>query len=96
MNKLYCEIIKIRRMYKKKKQKKLNPTIPPLPPILSTPALALVTCRKKFQSEISSASSFYARELNLVSRCRLMNKLYSKMIKSSEKMKSFELKSQMQ
>ena len=62
-------------------QPRATPTIPPSPPTLSTLALALVTRGKSFQSEISSAFSFYARELNLVSICRQMNKLYSEIIK---------------
>ena len=57
----------------------------PFPPTLSTLALALVTCGKSFQSEISSAFSFYARELNLVSKCRQMNDFYCEIIKSWEK-----------
>ena len=36
---------------------------------------------KKFCLEISSTISFYARELNLVSKCRQMNKLYCEIIK---------------
>ena len=45
------------------------------PLTLFTLALALVTHGKSFLSEISSAFNFYARELNLVSKCRQMNKL---------------------
>ena len=76
------------------------PTIHPSPLTLSTLAQALVTHGKSFQSEISSAFSFCARELNLVSKCRQMNKLYFEIIKSRESMgkktKYFELKSPMQ
>ena len=38
-----------------------------------------------FRLEISSVFSFYARELNLVSKCRQMHKLYSEIIKSRGK-----------
>ena len=38
---------------------------------------------KSFCSEISSAFSFYDRELDMVSKCRQMNKLYCKIIKIS-------------
>ena len=55
---------------------------------------------KSFCSEISSAFIFYARELNLVSKCRQINKLYCEIIKSRgkyiEKTKYFELKSPIQ
>ena len=72
-------------MKKKKKKKKTNPTIASSPPTLSTLDLALVTRGKSFQSEISSAFSFYANDLNLVSKCRQMNKLYCEIIKSKGK-----------
>ena len=36
---------------------------------------------KSFCLEISIAFSFYAGELNLVSKCRQMNKLYCEIIK---------------
>ena len=36
---------------------------------------------KSFRSEIFSSFSFYARKLNLVSKCRQMNKLYCEIIK---------------
>ena len=65
MNKLHCEIIKIRGKYEKKKT---NPTIPPSPPTLFTLTLALVTCGKSFQSEICSAFDFYARECQNVGK----------------------------
>ena len=41
--------------------------------------------RSSFQLEISSAFSFYARELNLVSKSRHMNKLYCEIIKTRGK-----------
>ena len=44
-----------------------------------------MTCGKSFQSEISSTFSFYARDLNLVSKCRQVNKLYCEIIKSRGK-----------
>ena len=37
---------------------------------------------KRFRLEISSTFSFYARELNLVSKCRQMNKIYCEIIKN--------------
>ena len=36
---------------------------------------------KSFCSDISRVLSFYARELNLVSKCRKMNKLYCEILK---------------
>ena len=72
MNKLYCEIIKIGESIGKKKK---NPTMPPSPPTHSSLALALVTHGKSFQLEISIALSVYARELNIMSKCRQMNNL---------------------
>ena len=67
------------------------------PPTLFILALAFVTRGKSFCSEISSAFSFYARELNLVSKCRQMNKLYCEIIKKyGKKTKYFELKSPIQ
>ena len=61
-------------------------TISPSPPTLTTLALALVTRGKSFQSEISCAFSFYAKELNLVSKCRQIHKLDCEIIKSGESM----------
>ena len=66
-------------------QPRSTPIIPPSPPTLFTLALALMTCGKSFQLEISSTFSFYARELNLVSKCRQMNTLYCEIIKSMGK-----------
>ena len=71
-------------------------------PTLFTLTLALMKTRgKSFQSEISSAFSFYARDLNLVSKCRQMKKLYCEIIKNNgkyggKKMKYLELKSPIQ
>ena len=52
---------------------------------------------KSFCSEISSAFCFYASELNLVSKCRQMNKLNCEIIKIRGKYgkntKYYELKS---
>ena len=51
---------------------------------------------KSFCLEIFSAFSFYARELNLMSKCRQMNKLYCEIIKIGGKdgrKKHYELKS---
>ena len=41
--------------------------------------------RKSFNSDISSTFTFYVRELNLVSKCRQMNKLYREIIKDRGK-----------
>ena len=51
---------------KKKEEEKKN---------LCVSAIVLMRIRKSFCSEISSAFIFYAREPNLVSKCRQMNKL---------------------
>ena len=40
---------------------------------------------KSFISKTSRELSFYARELNLVSKCRQMNKFYCEIIKIREK-----------
>ena len=47
--------------------------------------LAITHTRKSFCSEISSTFSFYARELNFMTKCRKMNKIYYEIIKSSGK-----------
>ena len=66
----------------------------------------LVSAGKKADLEGGHALEFernfhvYARELNLVSKCRKMNKFYCEIIKSrgkyGEKMKYFKLKSLIQ
>ena len=62
-----------------------TPTICYLPQHLFVHSWALSCIIKSFHSKISSAFSFYARELNLVSKCRQINKLYCGITKSRGK-----------
>ena len=55
--------------------------------VLFVYSLALPRIRKRFCLEISSAFIFYARELNLVPKCKQMNKLYCGIIKIRVSMK---------
>ena len=79
-------------MREKKRKKKDNGIKPYLHHhqhyLLST--LVLVTHGKSFQSEISRAFSFLL-ELNIVSKCRQMNKNYCEIMKSREKYRKKKL-----